>query len=284
MLVYIAVFAGVSSVVVLAAVYLADRYEREPLELIQDAFLLGAAVQLILTLAARAILGSDVWSSGLMILTAALSALWLPFHLARLDEADERFDGIVYSVAAVAGASCVIHVGNLPGLIAGSPYADALTGAAAPSLRDLLIVISWPEFGRELARHLGLIGAAVLAGALAGIRHAAGRPRGVSALLAALLATAATGLVWASGDEVWPVIVVVAVAIVWAAWIKRRSVHRGAPEAPEDALLVRVVKTVALVLGIALAASAVLQTVPTVSHPAASPVPSDSGHLSGGER
>ena len=67
-----------------------------------------------------------------MLITVACAALFLPYQLGRQSEIDERFDGIVYSVAVLGGAACVIHIHNLPRLIAASPYGDALGLAAEP--------------------------------------------------------------------------------------------------------------------------------------------------------
>jgi hypothetical protein len=111
-LIYIAFFAGLVAATVLAAVYLADRYEPEPLELVQDTFLLGALAQAGAILAVAAFthrIGWDGWWIGGTLLGLVLV---MPGHLRRIGEADERFDGIVYTVSAAAGALCVIHVAN----------------------------------------------------------------------------------------------------------------------------------------------------------------------------
>ncbi len=96
------------------------------------------------------------------------AALYLPFQLHRQPEMDERFDGIVYSVAFVGGATCVIHLNNLPGVIAASPYREALVPGAVPDLRDLLILATSPGFAAELGQGLVLILAAVFVGAVLG--------------------------------------------------------------------------------------------------------------------
>ena len=51
--IYIASFAGLLSSLLLVVVYLADRYEREPIGLIQNFFLSGLLGQLVLILAAE---------------------------------------------------------------------------------------------------------------------------------------------------------------------------------------------------------------------------------------
>lgn len=261
MLTYIVTFAGLSSAVVLAVVYLADRYEREPLESIQDSFLLGAAVQLVPVLILTGSGERCVWSAGWMIATAAAVGTWLPFHLRRIREANERFDGIVYSVAIVAGASCVVHIANLPLLVTGSPFAGALAGEATPSLRDLSIVVGWPELNHELARHVGLVAAAILAGAISGTGRAARWPVAGTALSSGAVAGATATLVWLFDPGWWMPCLLLVGAAGWAAAIKRRSVFRDAPVPPESEILARAVRTLLLVLGTALAAAVMLQAV-----------------------
>ena len=138
--IYLASFAGLLSTLLLGVVYFADRYEREPIELIQNFFLSGLVLQLGLVLAVGAAGASLSWSGPWMVLTAVGAALFLAFQLHRQDEMDEPFDGIVYSVACVGGAACVVHLHNLPRVIAESPYASALAPGAEPDLRDLLIL------------------------------------------------------------------------------------------------------------------------------------------------
>ena len=88
---------------------------------------------------------------------------------------DERFDGIVYSVAFLGGATCVIHLHNLPGVVAASQYQDALASGAAPDLRDLLILTTSPELSTELGRGCVVILAAVFIGAVIGAFQLGGR-------------------------------------------------------------------------------------------------------------
>ena len=109
-------------------------------------------------------------------MTLAGAALYLPFRLHRQAEMDERFDGIVYTVALVGGALCVIHLNNLPRVVAASPYRDALASGAAPDLRDLLIFAASPEFAAELGQGLVVIFAAVLVGAVLGTLQLRGWP------------------------------------------------------------------------------------------------------------
>lgn len=130
--IYIAVFAGLLSTLLLGVVYLADRYEREPIELIQNSFLTGLVAQLILVFAIDLVAGPVVWDGLWLLATTVVVALVMPFQLHRRDEMDERFDGIVYTVAFAGGATCVIHLNNLPVLIAASPFRAALNPARNP--------------------------------------------------------------------------------------------------------------------------------------------------------
>ena len=81
--IYIASFAGLLSTLLLAVVYLADRYEREPIELIQNFFLSGLLGQLVLILAVTAVGGDDAWSGPWILITVVCAALYLPFQLHR---------------------------------------------------------------------------------------------------------------------------------------------------------------------------------------------------------
>jgi RsiW-degrading membrane proteinase PrsW (M82 family) len=259
-LIYIASFASLLSMVVLVTVYLADRYEREPIELIQSCFLLGALGQLVLVLVANTVVAGVSWSGPWVLLTVTCAALYLPFHLSRLTEMDERFDGIVYTVAFLAGAGCVIHLNNLPQVVATSPFHAALAATAEPDLRDLLILATTPELGTELGQGLTIILAAVLVGATIGILQQRGwSPSRISAA-AVVVGLAAIGLDLLTGG-VWPLrtmLAVVAVAVAVA--IKRRSVFKDQPEPHERDLLVMGIKTLLIVFGVALLAMVLLQS------------------------
>jgi uncharacterized membrane protein len=93
--IYIASFAGLLSTLLLAVVYLADRYEREPIELIQNFFLFGLSCQLALILAATAVDGDVYWLGPWILVTVVGAALYLPFQLKAQTEMDERIDGNV---------------------------------------------------------------------------------------------------------------------------------------------------------------------------------------------
>ncbi len=265
--IYIATFAGLLSTLLLAVVYLADRYEREPIELIQNFFLSGLLGQLVLILAVTAVtavtaVGGEVsWSGPSILITMVCAALYLPFQLHRQTEMDERFDGIVYAVALVGGATCVIHLNNLPRVIAASPYRDALAPGAEPDLRDLLILATSPGFTAELGQGLVMILAAVLVGAVLGTLQLRGWSPSRTALVCVVVALAATGLDLMTGGA-WPVrgaLAVMAVAVAVA--VKRRSVFKDRPELPERDVLIMGLKTVLIVFGAALLATVLLQAV-----------------------
>jgi hypothetical protein len=246
--IYIASFAGLLSTLLLAVIYIADRYEREPIELIQNFFLFGLLGQLVLILAVTAVVGSFSWSGPWILITMVLAAIFLPFQLHRQAEMDERFDGIVYAVALVGGATCAIHLNNLPQVIAASPYRAALAPGAVPDLRDQLVLATSPEFFAELGQGFVVILAAVLFGALLGTLQM----RGWSPWRTAFVLTGGA----------WPVrgaLAVAAFAIVLG--VKRRSVFRDHPEPLEHDVLVMGLKTVLMVFGAALLATVLLQTV-----------------------
>jgi len=257
--IYIASIAGLLSTLLLSVVYLADRYEREPIELIQNFFLSGMLGQLVLIFAVTAVGGDVSWSGGWILVTMVCAALYLPFQLCRQPEMDERFDGIVYSVAFLGGATCVIHLNNLPGVIAASPYRDALAPGAKPDLRDLMILATSPGFAAELGQGLVVIIVAVLVGAVLGMLQLRGWSpwRTVSVCVGVVLG--AMGLDLLTGGA-WPVRGVLAVAaFAVALTIKRRSVFKDRPEPPERDVLVMGLKTVLMVFGATLLATVLLQ-------------------------
>lgn len=259
--IYIATFAGLLSTLLLAVVYLADRYEREPIELIQNFFLSGLLGQLVLILAVTAVGGDVSWSGPWILITVVCAALYLPFQLHSQTEMDERFDGIVYAVALVGGATCVIHLNNLPRVIAVSPYRDALASGAEPDFRDMLILATSRGLATELGQGLVVIVAAVLVGAVLGTLQLRGWSPWRTAFVCVAVALAVTGLDLLT-DGVWPVrgaLAVMAVAV--AAAVKRRSVFKGRPETPERDVLVMGLKTVLMVFGAVLLATVLLQAV-----------------------
>jgi len=263
--IYVATFAGLLSALLLAVVYLADRYEREPIELIQNFFLSGLLGQLVLVLVVTSVRGEVSWSGWWILLTVAGAALYLPFQLHRQAEMDERFDGIVYSVAFVGGATCVVHLNNLPGVIAASPYRDALVPGSVPDLRDLVILATSSGFAAELGQGFVMILSAVFVGAILGMLQLRGRPPWQTAAACMVGALATTGLDLLTGGS-WPVrgvLAVVGLAVVLA--VKRRSVFKDRPEPTERDVLVLGLKTVLMIFGAALLATVLLQAV--AEHP-----------------
>lgn len=273
--IYIASFAGLLSAVLLAAVYAADRYEPEPIGLIQDFFLSGLLVQLVAILALSATVGSVLWAGPWILATVAGAMLYLPFRLARLQEMDERFDGIVYSAAFVGGAVCVVHLNNLPQIVAASPFRDALAAGAKPDLRDLTILATSPGFAQELGQGFVVLVATAFAGAVIGVLHL----RSVQPLRVAAASTLCVILVVGSdfafgGSWILRGSLFVSLMVV-AYLIKRRSVHRDRPEPLERDVLVLGFKTVLIIFGAVLLATVMLGTV--VQHPD----PPDHGQLDG---
>ena len=259
--IYIVCFAGLLSILVLAAVYLADRYEPEPIDLIQSTFLTGLAAQLVLILAASLAAGPVTWSGPWLLVTLVGAALYLPVHLHRQPELDERFDGIVYSVAFTGGAVCAIHLNNLPAVVAASPFAEALAGGAKPDLRDLLILAGSGGFNAELGQGVLVVSVAVVFGAALGIFQMRGTPPIRTAAVCAVIAAGAGGLDLLVGGG-WTIPAAMAAAAIGiAVALKRRSVFRGRPQPAESEALVLGVKTVLMVLGAALVAMVLLQVV-----------------------
>ena len=257
--IYIACFAGLLGSLLLAVVVLADRWEREPLELVQDHFLAGLGGQLVLILLVTAAAGPVEWSGSWLLLTAVLAAAVLPLVLHGQDEVDERFDGVVYAVCVIAGAVCAIHLHNLPSLIATSPYRDALASGTAPDLRDLLIVAGWPGFAAELGRGLVLVTSVGLAGAVLGILRMRGWRPVRTAAACVVVAAALVGADLAMAGPGWWRAALVVAAVATGAAVKSRSVFRHRPQPAERDVLVMGMKTVLVVLGAALLAMVVLR-------------------------
>ena len=259
--IYIASCAGLLSSLLLAVVYLADRYEPEPIELIQDSFLTGLAGQLALIFAASSLDGEVLWAGPWILVTVVCASAYLPFRLHRQAEMDERFDGIVYSVALVGGATCVVHLNNLPRVIAASPYRDALAPGAEPDLRDLLILAGSPGLMAELGRGFVMILAAVLVGAALGVLQLRGWPPWRTALVCVAVGAVVVGVDLLAGGGWWVRGVLVLTALAVALVVKRRSVFKDRPETRERDVLLMGLKTVLVVFGAALLAMVLLQAV-----------------------
>lgn len=256
---YLASFAGLLSVLLLLVVYLADRWEREPIELIQNYYLTGLLGQLVLVLAVEVAVGSVSWSGSWILITAALAAGYLVVHLRSQQELDEPFDGIVYAVALTGGATCVIHLHNLPRVIAASPYHEALASGAVPDLRDMLIFATWPGFAAEIGQGFVMLVAAVVVGAVIGSFQLQGRSFRQIAPAGLAGALAIPGIDLLTGG-VWPVRAVLGVvAVATAVIVKRGSAFKVRPEPNEGDLVVAAVKTVMMVFGAALLVTVLLQ-------------------------
>jgi hypothetical protein len=267
----IAVLAGWLSSFLLAIIYLADRYEPEPIELIQDSFLTGLTGQLALILTRWAVTGDAFWSDWWMLVTVLVLGLVMPIRLARQAEVDERFDGIVYTVSVGIGAACAIHLNNLPWLVSASPYRAALAPGAEPDLRDLIIVITGsPGLSAELGRGVALLLIAVLVGAVLGVLQLRGTTVARTVAACTTVAAAAGGLDLAFGGAWWWRSVLALLAVAVAISIKRRSVFRDRPQMPERDAVVLGLKTLLIVLGAALLATVLLHAVieqPVIDHP-----------------
>jgi hypothetical protein len=258
--IYIAAFAGLLSTVLLAVVYLGDRYEREPIDLIQNYFLSGVLGQLALILVFDRLGLGAPWTGPWIVLTAGCVGLYLPFQLRRESELDEVFDGVVYSVALVAGAVCVMHLRNLPIVIAESPYRAALATGAEPDLRDLMILAASPGFSAEFGRGIVLVAAAVLGGAVLGTLQLRGwRPlQTAPVVVACVAAVVVTDL--ATGGA-WPLRGGLAVAAVACAlWVKRWSAFRNRPEPMDRDVILDGVKTILIVFGASILTTVALQS------------------------
>lgn len=259
--IYIASFSGLLSSLLLAVIYLADRYEPEPIELIQESFLTGLAGQLVLIFAVSSLVGGLLWSDWWLVVTVVAAAVYLPFGLHRQGEVDERFDGIVYSVATLGGATCAIHLNNLPRVMLASPYRDALAPGAEPDLRDLLILAGSPGFSAELGRGFVVILAAVLVGAVLGTLQLRGWSPWRTAPACVAVGSAVVGADLLTGGNWWLRGGLTLAALVLAQAVKRRSVFRDRPQPRERDVLLMGLKTVLVVFGAALLTMVLLQAV-----------------------
>lgn len=251
----------------LAVVYLADRFEREPVELIQNLFLTGVVGQLALIFAFDGLVGAEGWSGPWALVTLGAAALVLPIQLVRQPEVDEIFDGIVYSVAMIGGAVCVIHLYDLPRIIEASPYRAALAPGTVPDLRDLMILASSEGFADEIGAGMVMVAAAALAGALIGTLQMRGWPAMRTAVVSVAMAVLVSGLdLLANGSVLYRGVLALA-AVGVALVVKRRSVFRDRPEPLEREILVAGCKTVLVVFGASLLATVLLQA--TVEQPPA---------------
>lgn len=259
MIVYVAVSTAVMSLLVLALVYVADLWEREPLDLLQNAFLAGVATQLVLVLGVDRLAGIESWSGWLYLLTVASLAVVVPVLLAAAEEVDERFDGIVYAVAFTVGAAAVAHLFNLPQAAARHPELAVLGSGEAPRARDLLLLVASPGPRGLLGDLSALLLVAVLAGAVLGTLKLRGRPllHQVAGTLGAAVLLGAADLAL---DGWWPARLALAAAALGAAVaLKRRSVFRRRRQPPEREVFLGAVKTGLLILGaIVLALSLVM--------------------------
>ncbi len=277
MLIYLPIVASFLSLMMLALVYAADHYEREPIERLQSWFLLGVLVQLILILTCDAIVGIDLWSGRWILLSVGVAALVLPLLLKNENELDERFDGIIYTVACLGGATSVIHVHNLPKITATSPIGSVLDSDAAPGLRDLVLLVGSPSFAADLGQGLTILLVAMLIGATFGILHFGGRSPITIAASCFAVGFGATSVELLSGGT-WMVRLGLAiVACTLAFFVKRRSVFRNRPQVTENEVLIQGVKTVLMVLGATLVAAALFTAVSPVPDLPIPPVTTNSG-------
>ena len=247
MIVYVAVLTTLFSLLVLAMVYLADLWEREPLDLIQYTFLAGLGAQLLLVLTFHVIGDVGAWSGWAYLVTLAVLSLYLPALLATEDELNEAFDGVVYAVAFAAGAGSVVHLFNLPGLVA--PYPERAVLGGTPGVGDLLRLSALPEPRGELADLLALLGVAAVAGAVLGVLRLQGRP-----LVQQMAGTLATALLLGGVDllvgGILPVrLVLAAGTVVVAVVCKRQSQFRHHLPPPRSEVFLDTVRSALVILG-----------------------------------
>lgn len=260
MIIYVAVLTALLSLLVLALIYLADLWERGPLDLLQNAFLSGLATLLVLVLAFHRLTGIEAWTGGLYVVTLAALAAVLPALLADDKEIDERFDGIVYAVAFGVGAASVVHLFNLPGAAARYPERVVLGGGETPDVRDLLLLISSPGPRGELADLAALLLVAVLAGAVLGTLKLGGTPLGHQ-VAGTLIAALVVGGAAVATAQWWPARLALAIAAVAVAVaLKRRSVFRRRRAQPEREIFLGALKTALMIFGAIVLALAVLMS------------------------
>lgn len=271
MIIYVATLTALLSLLVLAMVYLADRFEREPLELIQNAFLAGLVTQLVLVLGVDQLFGLDAWSGWLYLLTLSALASILPALLAEEKEVDERFDGVVYAVAFTVGAASVVHLFNLPRAAAQYPESVVLGGSEVPDVRDLLLLLSAPGPRGELGDLSMLVLVALLAGAVLGMLKLQDRPV-IQQIGGMLLAAGLLGGMDLAAGGGWPVRVLFAgAAVATSVVLKSRSAFRHRPQQPERELFLGGMKTALLIFGAIVVALALLMSLTDSWKPAATP-------------
>ncbi len=271
MIIYVAAVTALLSLLVLAMVYLADLFEREPLDLIQNAFLAGLATQLVLVLGAHRLGAIEAWSGWLYLLTLVALAVVLPTLLAEEKEVDERFDGVVYAVAFTVGAASVVHLFNLPRAAARYPESVALGGGEAPGVRDLLLLISAPGPRGELGDLFALLLVAVLAGAVLGTLKLAGRPLPQQIAGTLVAAGLLGGIELATGGG-WTVRILLAIAAVaTTVALKRGSVFRHRQQQPEREVFLGALKTALMIFGAIVVALALLMSLTGSWAPATPP-------------
>ncbi len=260
MIIYVAVLTALLALLVLAMVYLADFWEREPLDLIQNVFLAGLGIQLVLVLGGHRLAGIEAWSGWLGLGTLAALAVVLPILLAEEKEVDERFDGVVYAVAFAAGAASVVHLFNLPGAAARYPERVVLGGGETPGARDLLLLLSAPGPRAELADLLALLLVAALVGAVLGTLKLQGRSLRYQVGGMLLAAVVLGGADVAAGGW-WPVRLVLAAAVVAVTIaLKRGSVYRRRAQPPEREIFLGALKTGLMIFGAIVLALALLMS------------------------
>jgi len=258
MLTYVVAFSALLAIAVLATVHLSDRWEHEPVEVIQGLFVSGLLLQLGLVVGARVLGAAEDWSGPWMLLTLLAAALALPALALAQREFDEPYDAVVYAGAYFAGGGAVVHIWNLPASLVDSPYRSVLRAEAVPDARDLLLLLSSPDPIRGLVEWLFLLGCGVAIGGVLGRMWTSGPGmlRRTGACAAAALALWG-GDVAFGGAVAWRLGLLV-VAGGHALILKRGSPHREKPERLEADLVAKAVKTTFLVLGAVFFAMVVL--------------------------
>jgi hypothetical protein len=258
-IVFLVAAAALSTLLVLLAAWYSDRWEREPVSLVENVLLLGLAVELVVVLLARWWFGFESWAEWALAGALVPVGVLLPSTASVTREVDEPFDGIVYSVAFACGSSLVLLLWDLP-VLARTASGEVLEPDVFPGLGDLAGLLLAPHVAARLGGHLSTLAAAALIGGLYGYLQArTPRPsRSALTLSATALAGVLGGLDLLMHGSAWFRVVLAAAAIATASVLKTASPFKRHPASRDGSLAVTSLRTALLVTGAAFLALCVL--------------------------
>ncbi len=260
MIVFLVFLAAITAATTLWIAWLSDSWEREPVRAIEDFFLQGVLTQFVLVSLGQRLLGFENWSALGLGAVLVPAALLLPTLLATHAEFDEAYDGIVYAVAFVAGASLVLTLWDIPDLVRDASGATLPPGALLGP-RDLLLAVTAPSILARIGLHISVMAVAGLAGAVLGMarhRYAQTKIAGSGAMLLVVVTVVAAERIAGSPSWLhWGLVLAVGIA---AYIVKQRSPFKGRPEALESEVVVKAFKATLMVVGAAVLVLSLLGT------------------------